>query len=226
VSFIIGQDLGQAVDYSARAFIERTQALTQLDDRRGEYFEDRYVIRKLERPAKKTKYTDQVTDLSAQLKSEVIKDADLVVDATGVGRPVIDIMRHIGLSPIPVLITGGSDVNQSDGFWRVPKKILVSTLAIVLQSGRLQIVSGLALRDVLQREMMAFKVKVHKNAHETYDAQEGEHDDIVIAVALAVWWGERTAKGGWRLNPAGEEFAKQARLKAYREKRDRPYWKR
>lgn len=227
MTYIVGADLGQATDYSAKAFIERSIASVRIDEQQGEYLEDRYTIRKLDRPPLKSKYTDQADELVDQMGKPAIAGAELVVDATGVGRPFVDLIRAKGLTPIAVNITGGSEVRQnSDGFWCVPKKILVSTLAIVLQAGRLHIVKQLALRELLQREMMAFKVKVHKNAHETYDAHEGEHDDIVISVALAVWWGERTAQGGWRLNPAGEEARKQARLKAFREKQSRPWWKR
>jgi hypothetical protein len=40
--------------------------------------------------------------------------------------------------------------------------------------------------------MLNFKVKIDpETAHESYSAwREAEHDDLVLAVALATWWAE------------------------------------
>ena len=44
----------------------------------------------------------------------------------------------------------------------------------------------------LMQEMRAFRVKITRAANETFGARrEGDHDDLVLAVALAAWWGER-----------------------------------
>jgi hypothetical protein len=40
-------------------------------------------------------------------------------------------------------------------------------------------------------ELLRFKVKITESAHDTYGAwREGEHDDLVLAVALACWRAE------------------------------------
>ncbi len=45
----------------------------------------------------------------------------------------------------------------------------------------------------LTRELLAFQVKISaETAHDSYGAwREGAHDDLVLAVALALWAGER-----------------------------------
>ncbi len=43
---------------------------------------------------------------------------------------------------------------------------------------------------------MSFQVTVTKAANETFAARsERDHDDLLLAVALAAWWGERGSFG-------------------------------
>jgi hypothetical protein len=61
----------------------------------------------------------------------------LVVDATGVGGPVVDLARARGLGRglMPVTITGGSGENVSarDGY-RVPKRDLITGLQVAFET--------------------------------------------------------------------------------------------
>ncbi len=44
--------------------------------------------------------------------------------------------------------------------------------------------------DALLGELAAFQEKITARGHDTYAAASGEHDDLVLAVALAVWFAE------------------------------------
>src|SRR5262249_20623470 len=45
---------------------------------------------------------------------------------------------------------------------------------------------------ILAKEMQAFRVKITTTGNETFEAwRERDHDDLVLAVALAAWLGER-----------------------------------
>ena len=124
---------------------------------------------------------------------EADQPPSLVVASTGVGRPVVDMLVKAKLRPIAVTITGGFDETGggSDG-WRVPKRNLVSALAVLLQSGRLRISPDLAEAENLVAELMNFKVKISSAGHDSYAAwRESVHDDLVLAAAIAAWWGER-----------------------------------
>jgi hypothetical protein len=133
--------------------------------------------------------------------------AALLADATGVGRAIVDSFNERDVWPIPVTIHGGSAVMVDPGYdsevpydrvnrkqvaYRVPKKDLVSAVQVLLQTDRLKFASGLPLLDVLKRELMTFRMKHDPStAHESFEHwRERDHDDLVLAVALACWFRE------------------------------------
>jgi hypothetical protein len=107
-------------------------------------------------------------------------------------------IRHTGLAASlnPVLITVGHEVTiGDDGAWHVPKKELVSTLQVLLQSRRLLIAGRLPDAETLQRELLAFRVKITVARNETFESwRERDHDDLVLAVAMAAWLGEHNGQ--------------------------------
>lgn len=116
--------------------------------------------------------------------------AELVVDQTGVGAAVVDMLREAGLRPIAVTITGGNQVIRDGLTFSVPKRDLVAAVQVGLQRERLKIAAGLPLAGVLTSELLNFKVTIDpRTAHDSYAAwREAEHDDLVLAVALACWY--------------------------------------
>jgi hypothetical protein len=183
---VLGVDLGQAHDYTAIALIEAHRGPS-------------YNLTLLERPELKTSYpriVQRVVEMMKKLKGLVPDEhCQLVVDATGVGRPVVDLMRERGLAPIPVTITGGSTELHEDWCYRVPKRNLVSNAQVLLQQRQLKVAGDLPLGPLLIKELEAFKVKIDPlTAHDSYSAgREGIHDDLVMGVALALWWAEKFA---------------------------------
>lgn len=93
----------------------------------------------------------------------------------------------------PIQITGGDAVTYENGVTRVPKRDLVSAAQVALQTGRLKIAADLPEAQTLVRELESFKVKIDLDtAHDSYGAwRVGAHDDLVLAVALALWCGTR-----------------------------------
>ena len=70
-----------------------------------------------------------------------------MVDATGVGAAVVDLLERarLGVRIVPVSITAGADAHEGmAGSWRVPKRDLVSVLQVLLQQGRLRVAQALA----------------------------------------------------------------------------------
>jgi hypothetical protein len=98
---------------------------------------------------------------------------------------------------VPVTITGGDQARRdifAPGLWGwwAPKRELVAQVQRLLQTGRLLIVPTLGQAETLKRELLHFQVRVSLAAHETFGAwREGQHDDLVLAVALACWLGEK-----------------------------------
>ena len=119
----------------------------------------------------------------------------LVVDATGVGAAVVDVIRggRLPVQLIPVSIHGGEKVTKDGDTHRVPKRDLVGIVAALLESDRLRIAPALELARVLVAELRNFRVKIDPaTAHDSYAAwRDGDHDDLVLSVALAAWWAEK-----------------------------------
>ena len=65
----------------------------------------------------------------------------LVVDATGVGLPVIDSLKQPRTKwrLMPVTIGHGFNQTQTDGLWRVPKRDLVAGLQLAFEARHLTI---------------------------------------------------------------------------------------
>jgi hypothetical protein len=90
----------------------------------------------------------------------------------------------------------GHAVPPSGGGSNVPKKVLVSTLQVLLQARRIKAARALPDAALLVKEVQNFKVKVTDSGKETFEAwREGDHDDLVMAVALAARAGERMRTG-------------------------------
>jgi hypothetical protein len=66
---------------------------------------------------------------------------------------------------------------------------------VLLQSRRLRIAGALPEVETLVHELSHFKVKVNlRSGHESFECwRSRDHDDQVLAVALAAWLGERSA---------------------------------
>ena len=74
--------------------------------------------------------------------------------------------------------------------------LLAGEAVVLLQNGQLKIAQALKLRETLVRELLNFRVKINvSTAHDSYEAwREGDHDDLVLSVALACWAGEKFLK--------------------------------
>ncbi len=183
--YLLGLDLGQAADYSALAIARR-------QEERGV---SSYTLPWLERFPLGTSYPAIVAAVVARVRQLATQEPAtprvLVADATGVGRPVVDLLRQARpvARLVAVTITGGDAATHDGPQWRVPKRELVSTAQVFLQGRRLAIAAALPEAATLTRELLAFQVKISaETAHDSYGAwREGAHDDL----ALALWAGER-----------------------------------
>ena len=197
--YYFGVDLGQANDYTALSVVERNQPVIQKGDilkNTGEHF---YNLRYLERLPLRTPYPDQVQKVKALYEDERLAKEQkfLIVDNTGVGRPVSDLFKKAGINPISINITGGHETHRVTGGYNVPKRDLATNLQVFFQNGRLKVARGIKEVDTLINELMNFKIKVNPDTgHDRYEHREGEHDDLVLSVALAVWYSEKKLSGG------------------------------
>ncbi len=197
-NFTMGVDLGKAKDYTAVAVVERlvrrTGHVRETYQGTG-YLEtvDHHHVRHLERPRLGTPYDVIVGRLGELLASPPLAgNTALVVDATGVGAGILDMLRTAYTRgdlgdrwPVPVTITAGQAAHGTN----VPKYELVSVVEALLHQDRLVVEPGLAMAEALRRELQAFRAKTTSTGHTSFEAwRETDHDDLVLALCLACWY--------------------------------------
>jgi hypothetical protein len=181
--YFIGLDLGQAQDPTAVCIVER----------KGDIKTGVCHVPQLKRYALGTSYNAIVDDLAEKLK-KAPQGTRLILDGTGVGRAVVDMitghekLRQTGVQITAVTITAGNDEARDGIWWRVPKRNLVGAVQVLLQSQRLKIAENLSDTPALVSELQNFKVKITDSGNDVYgEWRSGKHDDLVLAVALGAW---------------------------------------
>jgi Terminase RNaseH-like domain len=182
--FYLGLDLGKKHDHTAIAIVEK-------------YGERLLLARYLERVALGTPYTGVV----ARIREIVQRPGPwaVVVDGTGVGEPIMDSLRRAGLGCeiAAVTITGGERQSQAGQVYSVPKQDLIAGVQMAMENGELRVARRLGEAGALVKEMLNVritaglamgKVRIGADGH-------GEHDDLVIALALACWRARRRENG-------------------------------
>lgn len=200
-SFAVGIDVGQARDATAICVASKivtttlNPALAQLNP----FPRARYEVAHLERLRLGMAYPQQVDHLEALLGRSPLNRLEprVLVDYTGVGRPVFDMFagRRRLRKAQGVVITGGREIAGNRAGWSVPKGELVSKLQALLHSGDLRIAASLPDAAVLARELQDFRVRFTEAGNATFNAREGAHDDLVLALALAVFGLSRPEPG-------------------------------
>ncbi len=194
-AYFLGLDLGQSQDFTALAVLERPLASIEdvLARRRPAY-----ALRHLQRFPLGTAYPAIVQRVVELLGSPLLSGSTLAVDQTGVGRAVVDMLAdalrgRVSCLYFPITITAGHAVTGGDsGSLQVPKKELVGTLQVLLQARRLHVARTLPEAALRVKELESFRAKVTAARDETFESwREGQHDDLVLAVALAAWLGEQ-----------------------------------
>lgn len=171
-----------------------------------------YHLRHLERLPLGTSYPRIVDSVCATLaRPPLAGQTVLLVDITGVGRPVWDMLRERDIpgGMFGITITGADQVTREGREFRTPKRDLIVSLQVLLQQGRLKFATGLKLRDVLVAELQNFRQKISLAGHDSYEAggagpagqwrEAGSHDDIVLATAMPVWYAEQGSGYGPRV---------------------------
>lgn len=152
--------------------------------------EDFTVISVIDRHSHAQVYLDRFNQLEwgtqrAKIESVARRynNAELVVDATGVGDPVVEELIRLGLAVVPFKYTTEK------------KKLLIENLAKMLESDRLRIIPN----EQQLQELETFTYTINPETQRyRYNAPEGLTDDIVNALALSVWdLGDKLPEPSW-----------------------------
>lgn len=190
--FCLACDLGQSVDPTAVAVVQH-QRIGRMHWRgHVEWQRDEYHVRHLARLPLGLAYPVQVAEVQRLLaRPPLDRGCGLVIDETGVGRAVGDIFDAAGLRPLKVTITAGDEQSGGcgdHGRARVPKGRLISAVDASLHIGALKFAADLTEAGAMADELKDFRRKVSAAGRYSYDARVGKHDDLVLAVALGLWF--------------------------------------
>jgi hypothetical protein len=185
--FYMGLDLGQRRDHTAVAVVEKEDEHPLYAGLRPE----RLVVRHLQRAPLGTGYPAVVEAVREAVWSDELQGrCALAVDATGLGAPVVDMLKaaRLGCDLAAVTITSGEKETQQGMYFSVPKRDLIGGLQVRLEAGELRIARGIEGVGALVRELMNMRRRDRGGGRVRVGADGfGEHDDLVVALALAVW---------------------------------------
>ena len=190
MGFVIGIDIGQIRDPTAIAVAETEKR------RIDRHLETHFIIRHLERIPLGTPYPEvagRIGKLIGNLAARTRGCPLVYLDATGVGKPIVDLLR-IDASAVCSIVAVyfiHSDrrlEERTAGYLRVKlgKANLVSRLQALMQAGRIHL-PRTREAQALARELLDYEIRVDENATDRYGAfRVGTHDDLATALGLAV----------------------------------------
>lgn len=211
----VGVDVGQKVDPTAICVCE--QVVRVIDPgrltlpARGGMFDARdlqrvgvrtetiHTARHIQRLPLGTPYPEVAAQVAAVVDGLVrrgVARPRIMIDATGVGGPVVDILRerlgHHAQDVVSCTFTHGEKYGQDDDARTasVGKAFLVSRLQALLQTKRLKL-PVTAESEALARELQNYEIRIDDDANDRYGAfRVGTHDDLVTALGLCVIYRE------------------------------------
>jgi len=174
---MISLDPAQLRDYSALAVIEYSSDNT-------------YRLIDLNRK-QKLPYTEIVAwAKKVYLNPKFQPNPIFILDIGGVGRAIGDMLIAAGIKFIGVQSTGG-DVGRREGTtYYGPKTHIIGKFLGAWDAGRILMPSNSTFYNPFKKELRAFRGSMTSQNRAKFEAEQGEHDDLVMAVAQAVYWCE------------------------------------
>lgn len=180
----LGLDLGQRRDHSALAAVELCwHHRGRCPVTYANLFQPEAAIRSLNRFPLGTSYED-LFQLVSQSLTRRYQNAELVIDAGGPGPPMVDRLRQTlpnGVNLRPVIITGGKGQNTlTGGYTGIPRRSLLSALLLTIGNHAIICEDSVENWDLFEEEL------IELNGDNTHPESGKGHDDLVMAVALAL----------------------------------------
>src|SRR5215211_2831474 len=178
VRYVAGLDVAQQHDWTALAVLE----LIYAPNNHKKLDEIRLVA--LERWQKL--YPDTLQEL------DVIFSEETLISCVGKERIT------------PVVITPGQNEGHDGKFRKVPKHLLITRLQSAIRRHQIRVPRKLPLYNILESEIEGYELKLREGSkHVTFsnNPRDGgpEHDDTILALAIAHWRVHYKPKGTTKL---------------------------
>lgn len=151
---------------------------------------DHFIVRHLERlpvGSPFPKVARRIAEVVAEVHRRTEESPSLYVDATGLGDPVVDLLRDEvpGVRVRPIYFNHGDRRFAEGEEIRLGKAWLVTRLQTLLQTGQLHL-PRTPEAEALATDLLEFQIEVREDANERYGAfRVGARDELVTALGLA-----------------------------------------
>lgn len=168
-----------------------------------------YIVRFIKRLPLNTSYPEVALHIANMLDNELFQNRNInvLIDVTGVGRPVYDSLRkeillrqhnakviyrpevglrlQIGRHTLlikPINFVHGEKYNRKEG--SLGKAFFVSKMQVLLQDKRIHGPDTSEMQAAID-ELKVYEIKVNNDGKDTYGAKTGKHDDLATALGLS-----------------------------------------
>ena len=195
--FLIGLSVGQGSQPTGVAVLEKSKVPGQA----GSAPVKTYACRYLRRWPPHTTYPMLHSALAVMLDGPPLAHSDLIVEAgTSLSAVIAFLRKHrLRARMRPTEVKVSTPQGFSDHTWKVTKGSLIETARQVLQEERLvfddqmppEVRATTPPVQTIYQAMLNYPFNKTPAANEAFASRDGEYDDLVLAVALACWYGER-----------------------------------
>jgi hypothetical protein len=120
---------------------------------------------------------------------------EFLLDSTGVGVAVRDMLAAKGVRMKAVTITSGESFTRQGSIFHVGKSRLIGTFLGAFDAGKVRVNPNMPIWPLVEREMLSFRAEMNTQGRLKMEAEQGENDDMLFALAMAVWYGEEVKRG-------------------------------
>jgi hypothetical protein len=198
--YLLGVDLAKSLDHTSFAIVHMEW------DRSLQDF--RYHLKGLDRVrgVDYPQITDLITKAVDRLKRETgtSDGPHLCMDASGLGAPIRDYLKQNKVffggkyqqKLFPVVFTGGEAArfNADTGNFNISKSLIIGNFLSLMQHRRFDYAPDLQALPLLEQEIASFKQHLTPSGKTGFDAEPGQHDDLICAICIPLIIGE------WRYN--------------------------
>jgi hypothetical protein len=136
-----------------------------------------------------------------------LSGSDLVVEAGPGIKAVVSFLRKNRLPALirPVEVRASAEDGCVDGLWRIAKASVIETTRQVLQEDRLvfdermapEVMATTPAAQTIYQALLGYPYNKTPPTNDAFASREGADDDLILAVAVACWFGECCRQTYW-----------------------------
>ena len=192
---IVSLSLGNAANPGAVVVVDPRTEFERLQDEDGEWSwdsENFFDVTHTERFPAGHPVSAVVTRVSEIMSDKrLAKNCHLLLDISLTGAAPVRVLERHGLYPKVIELTNSGSEESSD---RVPLRDVIGAAKVVQETDRLKVAKELEHASALATDLLAY---VPPTSNRGIDLRGGRNNDLVHALAVALWWADDLTWGDW-----------------------------